>query len=282
MQLARVIGDVVVDAQGRQPRRHQAAGPAAADAGRASRPAARWSRSTRSAPASAKNVFFVRGKEASFPFYPAEPPVDAGIVGIVDHWDRRMRMQIERSQTGCRLPASSAPSSSTQKHRKFEGAKLLLVQPLNARRHAARRRAAGGRRRRRRRRREGAGRARRTRGRRGARQEGGAGRRRDHRHHRHGSTIDGMTERGTARAGPRRRSRGTPARPAPTAAPASADPCPRCTPSHGRLPLVRGGDDDGACVIEPAVRCNHCGYCQSLRTLSGHGSAAARPVRSSR
>ena len=32
-------------------------------------------------------VFFVRGKEASFPFYPAEPPVDAGIVGIVDSWD---------------------------------------------------------------------------------------------------------------------------------------------------------------------------------------------------
>jgi len=32
-------------------------------------------------------VFFVRGKEASFPFYPKQPPVDAGIVGIVDHWD---------------------------------------------------------------------------------------------------------------------------------------------------------------------------------------------------
>ena len=32
-------------------------------------------------------VFFVRGKEASFPFYPAEVPADAGIVGIVDHWD---------------------------------------------------------------------------------------------------------------------------------------------------------------------------------------------------
>jgi ethanolamine utilization protein EutN len=32
-------------------------------------------------------VFFVRGKEASFPFYPVESPVDAGIVGIVDHWD---------------------------------------------------------------------------------------------------------------------------------------------------------------------------------------------------
>jgi ethanolamine utilization protein EutN len=34
-----------------------------------------------------EEVFFVRGKEASFPFYPSEPPVDAGIVGIVDHWD---------------------------------------------------------------------------------------------------------------------------------------------------------------------------------------------------
>ena len=33
-----------------------------------------------------EDVFFVRGKEASFPFHPAEPPVDAGIVGIVDHW----------------------------------------------------------------------------------------------------------------------------------------------------------------------------------------------------
>jgi microcompartment protein CcmK/EutM len=33
-----------------------------------------------------EEVFFVRGKEAAFPFYPAEPPVDAGIVGIVDHF----------------------------------------------------------------------------------------------------------------------------------------------------------------------------------------------------
>ena len=31
-------------------------------------------------------VFFVRGREAAFPFYPVEAPVDAGIVGIVDHW----------------------------------------------------------------------------------------------------------------------------------------------------------------------------------------------------
>ena len=32
-------------------------------------------------------VFFVRGKEASFPFYPTEVPTDAGIVGIVDEYD---------------------------------------------------------------------------------------------------------------------------------------------------------------------------------------------------
>jgi microcompartment protein CcmK/EutM len=34
-----------------------------------------------------ETVFFVRGKEASFPFHPIEVPTDAGIVGIVDHWD---------------------------------------------------------------------------------------------------------------------------------------------------------------------------------------------------
>jgi microcompartment protein CcmK/EutM len=34
-----------------------------------------------------ERVFFVRGREAAFPFYPAEPPTDASIVGIVDYWD---------------------------------------------------------------------------------------------------------------------------------------------------------------------------------------------------
>ena len=33
-----------------------------------------------------EHVFYVRGREAAFPFYPAEPPVDATIVGIVDSW----------------------------------------------------------------------------------------------------------------------------------------------------------------------------------------------------
>lgn len=32
-------------------------------------------------------VFFVRGREAAFPFHPVEPPTDAAVVGIVDHWD---------------------------------------------------------------------------------------------------------------------------------------------------------------------------------------------------
>jgi hypothetical protein len=33
--------------------------------------------------------------------------------------------------------------------------------------------------------------------------------------------------------------------------------------SHGVLALARAPDAGEACVIEPAVRCNHCGYCQS-------------------
>jgi hypothetical protein len=33
--------------------------------------------------------------------------------------------------------------------------------------------------------------------------------------------------------------------------------------SHAMFPLARGADDDGACIIEPSVRCSHCGYCVS-------------------
>jgi ethanolamine utilization protein EutN len=29
-------------------------------------------------------IYYVRGREASFPFLPAEPPVDSTVVGIVD------------------------------------------------------------------------------------------------------------------------------------------------------------------------------------------------------
>jgi hypothetical protein len=34
-------------------------------------------------------------------------------------------------------------------------------------------------------------------------------------------------------------------------------------PSFFRYRLPIGGEDDGACLIEPAVRCTHCGFCQS-------------------
>jgi hypothetical protein len=34
--------------------------------------------------------------------------------------------------------------------------------------------------------------------------------------------------------------------------------------SHIILNVLPGSDvDDGMCVIEPSVRCNHCGFCQS-------------------
>ncbi len=33
--------------------------------------------------------------------------------------------------------------------------------------------------------------------------------------------------------------------------------------SHAVFQVTRGGDGDGACLIEPTVRCNHCSYCQS-------------------
>jgi hypothetical protein len=34
--------------------------------------------------------------------------------------------------------------------------------------------------------------------------------------------------------------------------------------SHAVFPVASGADDSGPCIIEPAVPCNHCGYCKSL------------------
>jgi microcompartment protein CcmK/EutM len=45
-----------------------------------------------------ENVFFVRGREAAFPFYPAEPPTDASIVGIVDRWDVEGDLEREKGE----------------------------------------------------------------------------------------------------------------------------------------------------------------------------------------
>jgi microcompartment protein CcmK/EutM len=86
MQLARVIGDVVATRKD-----GNLAGvtllvlqPLAADGSKAGRTLVAVD--TMGAGVG-ETVFFVRGKEASFPFHPVEVPADAGIVGIVDHWD---------------------------------------------------------------------------------------------------------------------------------------------------------------------------------------------------
>jgi hypothetical protein len=50
----------------------------------------------------------------------------------------------------------------------------------------------------------------------------------------------------------------------------TSQPAPRQVPaffhlhaSHGTFTLPAGADTDGPCLIEPAVMCNHCGYCKS-------------------
>ncbi len=67
------------------------------------------------------------------------------------------------------------------------------------------------------------------------------------------------------------------------AAPAASDPAPvhpasRLAPadhpagavsvhvhtSHASFSLGPGGDAEGHCIIEPSVRCTHCGFCQAL------------------
>ncbi|MDP2390125.1 MAG: EutN/CcmL family microcompartment protein [Acidobacteriota bacterium] len=83
MQLARVIGDVV--ATRKDPGFDGAPllllQPISADGKNAGRPLV----AVDSVGAGVgETVFFVRGKEASFPFHPTEMAADAGIVGIVD------------------------------------------------------------------------------------------------------------------------------------------------------------------------------------------------------
>jgi hypothetical protein len=34
-------------------------------------------------------------------------------------------------------------------------------------------------------------------------------------------------------------------------------------PSHATFLIPSGADAEGPCIIEPAVMCNHCGYCKS-------------------
>lgn len=85
MQIARVIGDVVASHKdaaltGLTLLVLQPLDPARQPAGRAIVAA------DAAGAGVGETVFFVRGREASFPFHPVAPPVDAAVVGIVDHW----------------------------------------------------------------------------------------------------------------------------------------------------------------------------------------------------
>jgi ethanolamine utilization protein EutN len=86
MQLARVIGEVVSTVKDANLTGHTllVVQPIAADGA----PSGRTLVALDSVGAGVgEDVFFVRGREAAFPFHPAEPPTDASIIGIVDHWD---------------------------------------------------------------------------------------------------------------------------------------------------------------------------------------------------
>ena len=76
-----------------------------------------------------ERVFFVRGKEASFPFHPTEVPADAGIVGIIDHWSTDRGPGLQPGRSAMILARVVGEVVSTQKRPQFEGAKLLILQP---------------------------------------------------------------------------------------------------------------------------------------------------------
>jgi ethanolamine utilization protein EutN len=86
MQLAKVIGDIVVTCKDENLTgiKLMVLQPIAADGSNAGRTLVAVDAVGAGV---GETVFFVRGKEASFPFSPTEVPTDAGIVGIVDHWD---------------------------------------------------------------------------------------------------------------------------------------------------------------------------------------------------
>jgi microcompartment protein CcmK/EutM len=85
MQMARVIGDIVASTKDSnlEGRTLLLVQPIGADGQDVGRPLV----AVDSVGAGVgETVFFVRGREASFPFHPIEVPTDAGIVGIVDHY----------------------------------------------------------------------------------------------------------------------------------------------------------------------------------------------------
>jgi len=85
MQVARVIGTVVCTRkdEGLRARTLLLVQPLAATGEAAGKPLVA---SDSVGAGVGEHVFFVRGREASFPYLPAEVPTDAAIVAIVDHW----------------------------------------------------------------------------------------------------------------------------------------------------------------------------------------------------
>lgn len=101
MQLAKVIGDVVATVKDANLHGHKllVVQPVAPDAQPFGRPIIALDAVGAGV---GEHVFFVRGREASFPFLPDEPPVDACIVGIVDQVDL---LEADVMEAGASAPA---------------------------------------------------------------------------------------------------------------------------------------------------------------------------------
>ncbi|MBM3751604.1 MAG: ethanolamine utilization protein EutN [Acidimicrobiia bacterium] len=86
MQLAMVIGDVVATIKDANLHAHKLLllQPVGADESPVGRPVVALDAVGAGV---GERVFFVRGREATFPFFPGEPPADACAVGIVDQVD---------------------------------------------------------------------------------------------------------------------------------------------------------------------------------------------------
>lgn len=94
MQLARVIGDVVATMKDANLESHKLLmlQPVLPDKQPVGRPLVALDCVSAGV---GEYVFFVRGREASFPFLPAEPPADACVVGIADSWDVSVGADLE-------------------------------------------------------------------------------------------------------------------------------------------------------------------------------------------